>query len=130
MQYSRKVIIILCILALLSAVVVFTYRKYSPADSRLFPQCPFKLLTGWSCPSCGVQRAIHTLLHGRWSEALSYNYFFVISIPYAIFVSIAFILRKTKKSERMAELLEHKTLAMAYVYCFFAWFIIRNVFGI
>ena len=130
MRYSRKFIIMLCILASFSAVVIFVYSNYSPADSRLFPQCPFKLLTGWSCPSCGVQRAMHSLLHGRWCEALSYNYFFVISVPYAILVSIAFVLRKTKESERMAGLLEHKTLAMAYVYCFFAWFIIRNVFGI
>ena len=130
MQYSRKIIIILSILTLFSAVAVFVYSNYSPADCRLFPRCPFKLLTGWSCPSCGVQRAMHSLLHGRWSEALSYNYFFVISIPYAILISIAFGLRKIKKSERMVGLLEHKTLAMVYVYCFFIWFVVRNVFKI
>ncbi|HIX03150.1 MAG TPA: DUF2752 domain-containing protein [Candidatus Odoribacter faecigallinarum] len=95
-----------------------------------FPQCPFKLLTGWSCPSCGIQRAIHAILNNRWNEALAYNYFFIISIPYLLIIGIAYILRKLQKLYRISELFEHKSLATIYVHCFFAWFIIRNIIGI
>lgn len=130
MLSNKKDIVILCILIILSVVVVYVYSYCSPTDSKLFPKCPFKLLTGWSCPGCGIQRAIHSLLNGRWSEALSYNYFFIISIPYAFLIFIAYSLRKFMKNERVVELLEHRKLAMAYVYCFFAWFLIRNIFEI
>lgn len=111
-------------------VAVYIYSYSSPIDSKLFPRCPFKLLTGWNCPGCGIQRALHSLLNGRWNEALSYNYFFIISIPYAILLLIAYSMRKLMKNERMAELLENRKLAMAYVYCFVAWFLIRNIFEI
>ena len=45
------------------------------------PKCPFKLITGLSCPGCGIQRAIHAMLHGKFTEAITYNYYFTASIP-------------------------------------------------
>lgn len=113
---------------MLLVVAAYVYTYSSPTDSKLFPQCPFKLITGWSCPGCGIQRAIHSLLNGRLSEALSYNYFFIISIPYAFLMFIAYCMRKYIHNERIAELLENRKLAMLYVCFFFAWFLIRNVF--
>lgn len=119
-----------CFAIILSVTVGFIYYVNNPTDSVWFPKCPFKLLTGLSCPGCGIQRAVHALLNGRYYDALSYNYFFVISIPYTIVVCIAYGLHKLHKSERLSELLEHRSLAMLYVYSFFAWFVIRNIFGI
>lgn len=37
------------------------------------PQCLFYRLTGWQCPGCGTQRAVHALLHGRFAAAWHYN---------------------------------------------------------
>lgn len=126
---GKKGIVAICLLSLFSVVAVYVYTYYSPTESKIFPQCPFKLLTGWSCPGCGIQRAIHSLLNGRWGEALSYNYFFVISIPYTILTFIAYCMRK-QKYKRLKNLLEHRYLALVYVYCFFAWLFIRNILGI
>lgn len=129
-KLSGKVIAFTIIFVLLSVAVVFVYFKYNPTESRWFPQCFIKTLTGWSCPSCGVQRALHSLLHGNWREALSYNYFFVISIPYTILICMAYGLRRMKRAGNVSDMFEHRSLAMIYVFCFFAWFIMRNILDI
>ncbi|OLR95407.1 DUF2752 domain-containing protein [Actinokineospora bangkokensis] len=41
-------------------------------DSWL-PPCPTKALTGVCCPGCGGVRMVHSLLHGRFGDALHYN---------------------------------------------------------
>lgn len=65
------------------------YFFYSPANNGFFPQCPLKYLSGYSCPGCGSQRAIHELLHLNFKEAFAYNPLLVASIPY-ITLGIAF----------------------------------------
>ena len=126
----RKSISLLCAVMLLSVAIVFVYSKYNPTDSHWFPQCPIKQFIGLSCPGCGAQRAVHSLLNGKWDEALSFNYFFVIGIPYATLVSVAYFLHRFKGKEKITNTLEHQALAMIYVYCFFAWFVIRNILDI
>ncbi len=57
---------------------------FNPEESGLFPRCPFLMLTGYECPGCGSQRAIHALLHGNLCAAWGYNPLLVISLPYII----------------------------------------------
>ncbi len=35
--------------------------------------CPFSMLTGLPCPGCGMTRAVNALLHGNWSQAITYH---------------------------------------------------------
>ena len=60
----------------------FIYFKYDPVNFALFPKCPFLALTGYQCPGCGSQRAIHSLLHLNVSEAFHQNALLVLSLPY------------------------------------------------
>ncbi|MDR0825453.1 MAG: DUF2752 domain-containing protein [Prevotella sp.] len=60
------------------------YFVFSPEESALFPQCPFHTLTGWDCPGCGSQRAIHHLLHLRIKDAFLCNPLLMMAIPYAV----------------------------------------------
>ncbi|MDE6491024.1 MAG: DUF2752 domain-containing protein, partial [Muribaculaceae bacterium] len=87
----------------------------------------FHTLTGLQCPGCGFSRAAHAVLHGRWSEALAYNYFFVISIPYLIAVVVASLLPGCARLRRYAL---HRYAAWTYVVMFGLWWVIRNVAGI
>lgn len=57
---------------------------YSPADSRWFPPCPFRSLTGLYCPGCGSTRALRHLLHGRFVAAFGYNMMMVASVPFLL----------------------------------------------
>jgi hypothetical protein len=48
-----------------------------------FPRCPFLSLTGFQCPGCGSQRAMHYLLHGHIVQAARMNLLFIPGIIYA-----------------------------------------------
>ena len=52
-----------------------------PADSSLFPPCPFHALTGLHCPGCGTLRALHQLLDGNLRTAFLLNPLMVSFLP-------------------------------------------------
>jgi len=60
------------------------YYFYNPAESQLFPKCPFLYFTGYQCPGCGSQRAVHAMLHFDFKEAFSHNALLVASVPYVV----------------------------------------------
>jgi len=64
--------------ALMWSVALFLH---DPEHSTHFLPCPFHWLTGWYCPGCGSQRAIHDLLHGRFEEAFGHNAALVCALP-------------------------------------------------
>jgi hypothetical protein len=70
------------VLAGLLVVGTVALYLYDPACCRLFPPCPFHLLTGLNCPGCGSLRATHSLLNGRVSEAFRFNPLLVLSISF------------------------------------------------
>lgn len=63
----------------------FVFYIFNPAQHSFFFPCPFKLITGYHCPGCGSQRAIHQLLHGDVISALRYNPLMVLSLPILIY---------------------------------------------
>jgi len=76
----------IAIAAALVAVVV-VYGTFDPA-THPFPKCFFKLVTGWDCPGCGSQRALHALLMGRVGEAWAFNPYVFFAVPAAFFFGI------------------------------------------
>ena len=57
------------------------YYFYDPSLNGFFPRCPFLSITGWRCPGCGSQRAIHAILHGDLATAWHFNAMMVVSLP-------------------------------------------------
>lgn len=41
--------------------------------SAPYPGCPFRALTGYDCPGCGITRALHATLTGDPSRAFDHN---------------------------------------------------------
>lgn len=68
-QFVCRHIKLLAALALIICAVLL--YCVNPVGHTFVTKCTFKLITGYDCPGCGAQRAIHALLHGRLSEALS-----------------------------------------------------------
>ena len=58
--------------------IIFSY--FTEGQTELVV-CPFRLITGISCPGCGLTRGIIAFLHGEIAKSISYN---ILSIPIAI----------------------------------------------
>ena len=52
------------------------------------PACIFYHTTGWECPGCGSQRALHALLQGHIMEAWSY----ILLLPPALVLILLILL--------------------------------------
>ncbi|MEI7730719.1 MAG: DUF2752 domain-containing protein [Verrucomicrobiota bacterium] len=62
--------------ALLGSVLLVALGGFywlDPTQHAIFPPCLFHKLTGWNCPGCGGQRALHQLLHGNVAAAFWLN---------------------------------------------------------
>lgn len=110
------------ILLVCAAVVYYTL---DPMQYAIFPKCPFLILTGWQCPGCGSQRAIHSLLHLDVVAAFRYNALMVLSIPLVLLLVYAECCR-TRRPRLYARL--HR---VRFIYFYLAvvvlWCIGRNV---
>ncbi len=109
---------------LVAAVAV--YFAFNPSGSAWFPKCPFLMLTGWQCPGCGSQRAIHSLLHLDIVSALRYNFLLVFSLPLLAVLLYAEAVRVRKPA------FYAKVHRVAYIWACFAvvclWWLLRNLF--
>lgn len=106
--------------------VAFIYFILDPSNG-LFPQCPFYWLTGYKCPGCGSQRAIHELLHLHFGNALKQNALLVISIPY---IMTGFFFDFTNLGElwpRARKILFGPSTIKIIAVVVIAWWIIRNL---
>jgi len=126
---SRKSILKLCTLVLAVAVCIALFFL-DPSQYTLAPKCPFKLLTGFSCPGCGVQRAAHAALHGRWATAWHYNPFLLYSIPWFVSVVLAEWGSQGAWRTKLKKVVESRPVIYLYILLFFAWGIVRNICGI
>lgn len=102
----------------------------NPTGGGWAPQCPFRLVTGLSCPGCGFQRAMHAALHGRWAEAAGYNLFLTLALPYLALVFTAEYLMRGQRRDRFLRVIAGPPALAVYVALFIAWGIVRNVLGI
>jgi hypothetical protein len=63
-------------------ILALVYYLFDPSKYSFFPKCPFHWLTGLDCPGCGSQRAVFSLLHGHFYQAMKYNLLLVIALPF------------------------------------------------
>lgn len=73
------------LLAVLTIVMTAFYFFWNPAEISFLPICPFKQITGYYCPGCGGQRALHQILHGNLVEAFQDNFLIFIFLPFLFF---------------------------------------------
>lgn len=115
--------IILAIASIVGAMAI--YFVFNPANSVAAPKCIFRLATGYDCPSCGVQRAIHSLLHLDLYHAFWYNPFLFIVAPYFILL-LAVSLCKSRYTKRLRPYVQHRYVVYAYIALYFIWWVVRN----
>jgi hypothetical protein len=120
---KRKAFII--ILMVFGGVVLY---NLNPIQYWFMPKCPFKLITGLSCPGCGIQRALYALMHGEIKDAIKYNYFLLYSGPYAASFLLVWLMPESVFRNKIKSTIENKYVVNFYLISFLLWLVIRNIF--
>ena len=96
-----------------------------PGKSPFLPGCPFRALTGFTCPGCGTTRALHQLLHGNLLAAFQFNPLLILSLPFLLYA----LLRYTNSVLR-GQPINRNSLAAKYIWALFGivlfFWIFRN----
>ena len=85
--YRRATVVAIWGILISLAVYVFSFE---PGKTGFFPLCPFRLLTGLTCPGCGSTRALHQLLHGHVETAFALNPLFTTALPVLLYVLVRY----------------------------------------
>jgi len=126
---TRRVILWVAIGLLIVAgiLVYFNFDPSNPALSKFFPKCIILQLTGFKCPGCGSQRAIHDLLNGDIALAATHNALLIAAIPIIILYFIADLIKA--RHPRLDNVLSHPVAIGMLIVIVIAWWILRNVFN-
>ena len=122
----RRLLIVISVFVI-GGVVLY---HLNPTSYWFMPKCPFKLITGFSGPGCGIQRVIYSTLHGHIVEAIQYNYYLLYSVPYAMLFIVEWILPKGNGRDKLKSIIENKSVVNFYIVTFLLWLIVRNVLKI
>lgn len=116
----------------LSATIILTglciYFYFDPSDSALFPKCAFHTLTGWQCPGCGSQRAIHAMLHGDFATVFRFNAMMVAALPIMLILCVGECLRI--RYPRLYMRLNSKWMIWSAFAVVTGWWIFRNLLNV
>ncbi len=121
MPYAFPVVVVL--------LLVFFYNV-NPSAEKYPIKCMWHLFTGTQCAGCGFQRAIFALMHGEFVEALRYNYFFVIAMPYIFLVVLVSWYNFNHVFDGLRDVVLGRRALMAYLVLYVGWWILRNILGV
>jgi hypothetical protein len=65
------------------AIIALTAAHFLPVE-KLTPACPFRSLSGLSCPSCGASRALVLAAHGGIEQAFLMNPLLIVVLGAAL----------------------------------------------
>ena len=114
------------LLMVAASVVLCLYLIFDPASSAFFPRCPFFHMTGLQCPVCGSQRALHAFLNGHLTEAVVYNPFLILSLPFLAGITLT-TFSHSDIATRIRKYIQSRQTVNAYIVSIVVWWIIRNI---
>ena len=114
------------LLLLFLPAFLWLYYTYNPAKESFFPSCPLYVTTGYKCPGCGSQRAIHALLHGDIGAAWHHNPLLVILIPYFILAILAEYFKIHLLGKKVSLFLTSKWVIWGFFVVIILYWILRN----
>ena len=112
------------VLILLAALYLF--YNLNPETQPIFPKCPFLVLTGYECPGCGTQRAIHQLLHLNIGAALKYNTFMLLALPYILLSVYMEYLGGKKRNVKLQKIFYGRYSAIVILIVILLYWVLRN----
>ena len=123
-----KIIRVIIPVVILSIGIFYYYTP--PAETIWVPKCPWWMLTGTYCPSCGIQRFLHELLTGHLLSAFRLNPFLMISLPYATLAILGKWYNINGKLDDLNRFIYSRKVLIAYLTLYLIWWAIRIIFKI
>ena len=117
-------------LIIIGTAVIAILLMYFFLDARvgdIFPHCPFHTLTGFYCPGCGSQRALSSLLHADFLQAINFNVLLVISLPFLIYAAIVAVVNAFKKQQVNQKIFYSPFFVKTLLVVVIAFWILRNI---
>jgi len=74
--------------------------------------CPFKMLTGFPCPGCGITKSIFYFFEGDFAKSLTYHLFGPAVVGFSISLILLLTVELFTGREYARPLLFHKTLGL------------------
>ncbi|MDE6288097.1 MAG: DUF2752 domain-containing protein [Muribaculaceae bacterium] len=116
---SRRLLYILAIAAAVCGVAGILYLAFNDPETSPAPSCIFHRLTGYDCPGCGTQRAVHALLQGRVADAWKANAALFFAVPLAgLYIGAR---------GRLRQRLESPLVIAAIAVAIIVWTVLRNL---
>lgn len=92
--------------------------------------CPFKMLTGFPCPGCGITKSLVYFYEGNIWKSLSYHIFGPFVIVFCV-LTIGVLLTELKTGkEYFNSILYNKKVAYGFAICLGIYHLIRVVYFI
>lgn len=98
------------LLALLIPAIILLLNPHLEGDQSL---CPFKMLTGFPCPGCGLTKSMVFFYEGDWNKSLSYHIFGPAFIFFCVLAIVTLSTELVTKKEYFKKLLFN--IRVAYV---------------
>lgn len=128
-MFHKKIVKWILALTVISVLAII-YKTYNPDGNVYFPKCLFRELTGYKCPGCGSQRAVHYLLNLDLMNALKENALLVLAIPYLLlgfmFDAVA---KPSQKMLKWRRILFGRKAIFIILTMIIAFWILRNLSG-
>jgi hypothetical protein len=103
------------------------YKIFDPGVTDFFPECIFYRYTGFKCPVCGSQIAVHHLMNFEIEKAFMSNALLVLAIPYIGMNIILDIIKSPgEKTKKLKNVLFGKKAVIGIVVIIVLFWIGRN----
>lgn len=114
-------------LGVLVLVVAAVHLRQSGPQSSFMPPCLFHKFTGLHCVGCGMTRATHAALNGRFVEAFQYNPLGIFLLPLALFGIALEILAWVRGSTGGPRLRMGRTGLWVLFWLVLGFWVLRNI---
>ena len=119
-RISRLVLLMI----LIGLAIVFYFLN--PVEYVIFPKCIFHSVTGYHCPGCGSQRAIHSLLHLNLAGVVGNNFLFLPAVLLIIYHYMHSFLN-TKFKWKLPNIFYYKSTPWVLFVIVILFWILRNL---